>query len=54
MNMATAEAVLVVLIVAAMTVLVAWRMWRLVGGKDKTCGVCCGSCVVVGPPDGDS
>ena len=42
--MVTAEAILVVCIVAAMTVLVGRRMWRTLGGKDKTCGVCSGSC----------
>ena len=44
MNMATAEAILVVLIASAMTVLVGRRLWRTLGGKDKTCGHCAASC----------
>ncbi len=50
--MATAETILVVVIVAAMTVLVGRRMWRTLSGKGETCGGCSRSCAVVASPDG--
>ena len=50
MNMATAETLLVVLIVGAMTVLVGRRIWRTLSGKDKTCGCCKAPCGRQGPP----
>ena len=50
--MATAETILVVVIVAAMTVLIGRRTWRILSGKNKTCGGCSRSCAVMASPDG--
>jgi len=50
MNMATAETLLVVLIVGAMTVLVGRRLWRTLGSKDKTCDRRKAPCGRQGPP----
>ncbi len=50
MNLATAETLLVVLIVGAMTVLAGRRLWRMRGGKAKTCGCCKAPCGRQGSP----